>query len=241
MNPDACFCHHEVCSGTENYCDLSKGCQYIEECPQDLTLYDTAPLYCFCGGLLMDATTHYCMNNMTIVLPPDPCPAVPDLAPAADCVCGQKMVCTQGLMCEVDTINMAASGTAAALSITTATCSPRPTPCPELPEVAPYDGCYCAAAHEICGEGDTCDETSGTCETPATCVHPAQLGNWTDYGADIDPAQLDSAGAVVQGTELEVRCGPHSYRRGTLARDSGTGTLVSVFTVTPMPKGLIWV
>ena len=166
-NTEECFCNEEICNSqlalqlafplngysTYSYCNVTEGCLTFDDCPQDYSIY-TDDVYCACNGTLINSTTHYCMNNETIVLPEE-CPLAPQAAPELGCTCNMTSICTLDLMCLQSGYKPS--------------CGPRPDPCPELPQVAGPELCYCELSVEICDIGMSCGGENKNCYYPAKC------------------------------------------------------------------------
>ena len=211
-NGESCFCFKEVCeNGT--YCNLTSGCQKnIPDCPQDYSVF-TDETFCLCKqnetvNDLMNATSHYCMNNETIELPPK-CPPVPSLAPDTLCTCNNTNVCNPGLMCDD----------------TDYTCVVRPDPCPELPQIAGPEGCYCSLSHELCNETlSSCGGPDNKCYQPSKCL----AKDWGSFHmSTVNTVEVDSENYAIEKTIVELKCNAGHYMESTLDDE----TFVDFFTV----------
>ena len=234
-NEESCYCLGDACvsySGEMVYCKKTSGiegdqnmmdfnisrpsldevgCYIPEDCPQDFTIFKDSVL-CDCNGTIIFTNSSYCMDDIEFPLPTEECPPFPDNT-SVPCLCNDTLVCEEGLMCN-DMRN---------------TCEERPEPCPSLPEVASFWGCYCEAGHEICQLGQTCGGEDSTCYEPAKCGHPESRQDWSSFLATITTVTaLNENNSAIESSILGVQCHHNTFREDLIEQSD---TFVNQFDV----------
>ena len=196
--------------GVDIYCNPDTGCYIPDECPQDFTVFTEGPM-CSCNRELILTNSSYCFNDETVPLPTQECPQPPELSPEDMCLCNDTFICQSELMCEENG------------------CVERPEPCPDLPELAGPQGCYCKEATAICELGQACGGPDNTCYDPTKCLHPMFIQDWDKFlAANMTSVDLDDENYVLEGTQLSMRCLEGAFREDIMDFND---TCIDIFSV----------
>ena len=230
VNTASCMCNGTVCQSSydEIFCDFDAtdsnsrdpGCRKLESfsnCSHHDDYNDdksielfTDDSFCFCNFELMNTKTDYCYLDSIVPLPGE-CGPMPGVANSSGCVCYDQFVCSEHLMCDNESLAM--SGQTGVSGAGPVICRERPPPCPHLPQVAGFEGCYCDLSHEICSEGESCGGVNGSCYDPARCLHPESLDDWSEHNAVLAniSVETDDDDMLIEATSLMFHCLPHHY------------------------------